>query len=122
MKQSELAASLLNALSMWNTYEERLVGRYNHSSGGIVSTVAVYDGELPYETAWAHPEYNGGAWVIVEAYATKDAAAAGHERWTDKMRAPELPEVLTECFNSAISKIVSGVGALGRTHFRKKAP
>lgn len=99
--------SLSNAVEGANNHDERCVARLeNPDARLLVSTVRVNDGDHPYETAIAHPEYNRGAMVIVEAYDTREEAAAGHERWVAAMTAPTLPESLADCRNSYISQLV----------------
>lgn len=95
-----------NALGDADNYDERCVARLeNLDARLLVSTARVSDGDRPYETAIAHPEYNHGAIVIVEAYDTREEAAAGHERWVAAMTASTRPEALTDCRNSYISKL-----------------
>ncbi len=99
-------------------YDDRKVDRYE-SGDLIVDTAGVSDGEQPYETAVAHPRYNSGKWVIVEAYSTKVEAQTGHERWVRVMTDPQLPTVLTDCLNSEISRLISVTG--GTQDFEKGA-
>jgi hypothetical protein len=89
-------------------YESRRVGRWDSECGKkMVSTAAVSDGDHPYETAFKHPEYNGGGMVIVEAYDSRSDALAGHERWVKTMTDGPLPDVLVDCCNDGISKLCS---------------
>ena len=93
------------------SYEERRVGRYDDENVGLmVSTASVNDGAHPFETAVAHPEYNDGAMVIVEAYDTKEDAKVGHERWVTTMIAKELPKQLVDCCNSEVGQLSSAAG------------
>lgn len=101
-------------------YDERCVGRHEPREGCLVSTAQVYDGKRPYETAWAHPEYNDGAMVIVEAYDMREEAAAGHTRWVAAMDAPEPPESVQDCFNLHIGKMCELFGLDDGKHSRKK--
>ena len=101
---------LFDFLDMGGTYDERCVERYDDENVGLmVSTASVNDGSHPYETAVAHPEYNDGDMVIVEAYDTKKDAKAGHERWVTAMTAKELPERLVDCANSEVSQLRGAV-------------
>lgn len=78
--------------------DDRKAERYE-SDSLIIDTCQVSDGERPYETAVSHKEYNGGGWVIVEAYDTEHDALIGHRRWVDKMTSDELPPSLIDCAN-----------------------
>jgi hypothetical protein len=75
-----------------------------------VDTCSVTDGSCPFETAVLHPEYNGGRWVIVEAYGTKEEAKVGHEKWIKIMTAKTLPESLIDCCNSEVSRLEQKFG------------
>lgn len=91
-------------IAMAHNYEERKVARYGPDDAGVcVDTVSVTDGDRPYETGVTHPAYDTGHWIIVEAYDTKEAAQAGHDRWVATMTADVLPDVLTDCANSEIA-------------------
>ena len=101
-------------MDMGGSYEERCVGRYDDENVGLmVSTASVNDGAYPFETAVAHPKYNDGDMVIVEAYDTKEDAKAGHDRWETVMTARELPEQLVDCLNSEVSQMQSDVDEKG---------
>lgn len=98
------------------SYEERLVDLYQEVVGdsGVlkVSTVRVSDGDKPFETGIAHPDYNNGDWVIVEAYDSRYFAEEGHNRWVRTMTNKPLPRVLEDCGNSTISWILGLVGGV----------
>jgi hypothetical protein len=85
-------------------YDERKVDRYEDETL-LVDTCAVSDGAKPYETAVAHKEYKGGSWIVVEAYDTQEEAQAGHDRWVATMTAEELPDMLADCRNAAITAL-----------------
>lgn len=89
---------------MIGNYEERKVARYE-KDGLFISTAMVTDGDDPYETAVAHPQYNDGIMVIVESYPTKAAAKRGHAKWLKRMTAKRLPKQLVDCRNSWASKL-----------------
>ena len=92
-------------MAMEGNYDDRVVKRYqNDTTELFVSTCSVTDGMYIYETAVAHPSYNDGDMVIVEAYDTLKAAEEGHERWLKTMTADTLPEELTDCCNSEIQR------------------
>ncbi len=93
--------------------EARKVGRWLDPDGSgdrMVSTMAVSDGSLPYETAFQHPAYNGGDMVIVEAYHNLAAAERGHARWVETMTRGPLPDKLADCLNSGISQLCYSAG------------
>ena len=98
-------------------YDERCVGRYDNDDL-MVSTARVSDGAQPYETAVAHPKYNDGDMVIVEAYDSGGEAKAGHERWVATMTNGKLPTQLTNCCNAGVSQMLDAVG--GNVVFPRK--
>ena len=96
-------------VSMIGTYEQRKVAL--HQDGQLmISTARVTDAAHPYETAVEHPDYNNGKMVIVEAYDTKAAAEAGHQRWLALMTGDTLPSELHDCGNSEVSQLCEMFG------------
>lgn len=83
-------------------YEDRKVDKYEKGDL-FISTVEVSDGNKPFETAVAHPKYNSGKIVIVEAYGTREQAIKGHKAWTERMTTKPLPIKLTDCLNAKIA-------------------
>ncbi len=71
---------MFNYMSMYGTYEQRVVAN-TEVDGGVIDTCYVTDASKDYETGISHPKYNNGDWIIVEAYDTKEQAEAGHEKW-----------------------------------------
>lgn len=103
--------------SMAENYGDRKVARYDDAEGSVmVSTAAVSDSSKPYETAIAHPKYNGGQIVIVELYTTKELAQVGHKKWLDMMLATPLPNELVDVSTAEIAKMVDSVA--GKTDWR----
>lgn len=99
-----------NFAPMIGNYEQRKVANYHNAETGLhVSTAAVMDGRKPFETAVAHPRYNGGKWIIVEAYATKEQSARGHDRWVKIMTEPNLPPELIDCNNSGLARFINSL-------------
>lgn len=98
-------------------YEDRAVARHE-SDGLIIDTCAVNDGDMPFETGISSKLYNGGKWVIVEAYETKEAAQIGHDKWVDVMLT-NPPTVLKDCANAEIGRLAADIGC--DTVFEKKA-
>ena len=99
-----------NILSMMGNYEDRKVARHDDEETGLmVSTAAVYDSTLPYETAVAHPAYNDDEIVIVEMYPTNEKARVGHERWVARMVAPSLPSALRDVSTSEFAEFIDAV-------------
>lgn len=93
-------------LGMIGNYEDRKVDRYEDDSMGlVVSTAMVTDSDRPYETAVAHPSYNGGDFVIVEIYDTKEDAQEGHNEWVAKMTADTLPNGLIDVSTSELAEL-----------------
>jgi len=109
---------MFNLLGMMGNYDTRKIGRWDGDNNTkTVSTCLVTDGKCLYETAFRHPEYNNGSMVIVEAYATREEAVAGHERWVKIMTDGPLPDVLHDCCNSEISQLCA---AIGNDHVHKR--
>lgn len=82
-----------------------------------ISTAEVYDGDSPFETMVSHPDYVNETIpflrsVAVQKYKTKEEAITGHELWVKTMTEKVLPDVLTDCLNSEISKLASMNGAV----------
>lgn len=111
---------------MWvDNYEKRKVGLFE-AHWGAVSTVAVNDGDLPFETAVKHRDYRRddemddpeAKWIIVEAYGSKAEAAAGHERWIKTMTSEPLPAELKDCCNAGIAAFGEVLGM--NTTFKRK--
>lgn len=100
---------MFSFLSMSNNYSERKIDRYEDDIL-IVDTCAVDDGEQPFETAVAHPFYNNGEYVIVEAYSSTEEAQEGHNKWLQKMQTNPLPDKLIDCCNSEIQSFAALVG------------
>jgi hypothetical protein len=90
-------------------HEERQVARFE-GEDSVIDTARVSDGQQPYETGIAHPEYNDGKWVIVEAYPDKATALFGHGKWVKLMTAGALPVSLEDCGNSEVSQVIETLG------------
>ena len=86
-------------------YEERKVDFFNN---GVceVSTVSVTDGNLEFETAISHPNYNDGELIVIQAYATKELAQKGHDNWIKIMTSDSLPDKIRDCGNFFMSQIL----------------
>lgn len=108
---------MFNFLLDAGNYAERCVGRWDDEDK-MVSTARVSDGAKPYETAFAHPDYNDGIMVIVEAYNTREEAKAGHEKWLKVMTEGPLPDLLFDCLNSELASLIYDQGEL--SYERKK--
>ena len=66
----------------------------------IISTVNVTEGKRPFETAISHPNYNGGDWMVIEAYDKRKTALSGHKKWVNLIRKEGLPKSFPHCTNS----------------------
>lgn len=89
---------------MMGTHEQRKVA--NDTINGVeIDTCAVTDSDQPYETGVCSKEYNGGSWVIVEMYETKELAEVGHARWVETFKTSK-PESLTDVSTSEIAKLL----------------
>ena len=110
--------NLLGFLSMMDNYDERKVANYD---GGVVyvDTCAVNDSAQPYETAVAHPSYNGGDLVIVELYETKEDAQTGHDKWVAIMTAETLPQSLRDVSSAVVAELCDVCGDEWRTRIRE---
>lgn len=102
-----------------DNYDDRKVDRWD-GVDKMLSTAQVSDGAQPYETCWQHPEFKGGQPIIVEAYATREEAQAGHVRWLKVMLEGPLPDELTDCCNAACGQIGREIGMT--TVFKRGAP
>ncbi len=112
---------MFDMLGMLGNYQSRKVGRWDNDDGSMmVSTCSVTDGERPYETAFKHPEYNNGLMVIVEAYASREDAEAGHAKWVDVMTNGPLPNELVDCMNSTVSALCGAFGGDEGIRFPRK--
>lgn len=94
-----------NLFGMFDNYEDRKVDRYEEGNL-LVDTCSVTDAAQPYETAVAHPNYNGGDIVIVECYDTKQEAQDGHNRWVAIMTTFPLPVKLLDVSSAAIAALI----------------
>ena len=94
---------LLRMIQMQNNYEDRKVARYEDELQ-IIDTAKVTGSDRPFETAISNPLYNNGHWIVVEEYATKEAAKKGHDRWVKKMTAKRLPDQLVDVSTDWILK------------------
>lgn len=105
-------------------YEDRAVARWaNDDESAVVDTCKVVDGKLPVETAVCHPDYNDGDWMIVEAYASIEAALVGHERWVRLVQSDELPDVIADCCNAhcaSFAEELSGDAEVAGLVYRRK--
>lgn len=96
---------MLSFLSMAGNYEQRKVANYEGEGGLEIDTAAVTDSRKPYETGILHPQYNSGAWVIVELYDTKEEARAGHDKWVKIMTADILPAALRDVSSCEVAEL-----------------
>ena len=65
-------------LDMCGTYGTRKVDRFDSDEFSI-DTAFVTDRGLPYETAIAHKDFNGGHWIILGWRQTKEEAQNFHD-------------------------------------------
>ena len=100
---------MFNFLRDFGNYEARVVARFEKGKT-LVSTAKVSDGRRPIETGIAHPDYNSGHIVVVQAYDDKATALKGHKQWVKTMTARRLPSKLVDCLNSEISQFCDGAG------------
>ena len=96
-------------MNMQGTYEARKVDRYEKDDL-FVDTCLVTGSDKPYETAVAHPKYNGGKMVIVELYDTKAQAQEGHDRWVKTMTAKTLPKSLKDVSTAEVAQLLDIFG------------
>jgi len=80
-------------------YARRAVAHYEKRRV-VVSTVKVYEGKQPYETAVKHPLYSKRDWIVVEAYSGLKEASDGHNKWVKILTTSPLPDQLVDCKNS----------------------
>ncbi len=92
-------------------YEERMVARFeNDETGLVISTAAVFDTSMPFETGILHPRYNDGKWVIVKQYHDRESAEQGHEKWVKAMNHPQLPTVLEDVSDNFAAEMIRALG------------
>lgn len=72
---------MFNFFDMAFNYEDRAVERHEEKGKYTLDTCRVTDCQLPFETAVSHLKFNKGNWIILEHYATKELAVAGHHKW-----------------------------------------
>lgn len=96
---------MFNFFMMAGNYEDRKIDRYEDGELTI-STAEVYDSEAPYETAVKYPNYNGGKFVIVANYYSREDAEAGHQKWVEIMTNPVLPESLRDVSMAGIAQLL----------------
>lgn len=92
-------------LTDFGTYEDRKVARFE-SQDLLVSTAAVSDSEYPFETAVSHREYDGGSWIVVENYDSREEAQEGHKKWVDIMTSEFLPDALHDVSGADIAQFL----------------
>jgi hypothetical protein len=113
--------SLGNLAKEAASYPRRVVANYeNRESGIFISTASIIDGFKPFETAVIHPRYNGGLWMIVEAYPDAAEAEKGHYRWVKLMTSDALPEVIVDAVNCVTAQCC--VEAEGKLEYRLDDP
>lgn len=98
-------------LAMVGNYESRSVGYWcsELDKSCMLSTALVTDGVKPFESAMAHPSYNGGQIIILEAYDTKEQAQAGHEKYLAIAKADGWPDEITERNNSEVGLLLESL-------------
>ena len=102
-------------------YAERRIGR-DDFEWGFVSTVQVSYGIQPFETAISHREYTPhGEMTFVEAYDSREEAAAGHAKWLAVMTAGILPDRLVDCCNVGVAQLVGYLDETALVYERKIA-
>lgn len=101
---------MFNFMFMGNDYEQRKVENSVLENGAEIDTCSVSDSAQPYETAVKHTHYNGGKWVIVELYDSKQEAQEGHNRWVVTMSANPLPKTLRDVSSAGIAQFVDVFG------------
>jgi hypothetical protein len=126
MKMKELKEQLddlfgmLGFLDDVGTLDIRKVA-YDEFSWGFVSTVAVSDGDQPYETAIAHSDYRDDRkLIVVESYSTKEGALFGHKKWVTVMTSNNPPNELTDCCNARIAQKLRSMSEPGSMTYKRK--
>jgi hypothetical protein len=85
-----------------------------------VSTAFVSDGIKPYETAIQHPLYNGGDWIIVDSYDTKEEASEGHDKWVGVITSENLPDTLEDVGNTEMSQLLKSIDTDGMVFTKER--
>jgi hypothetical protein len=105
---------MFDFLTMIDDFDKRKVERLEakdcDGNDYILDTAQVNDcPKYPYETAFAHPSYNDGKWVIVQQYKNKESARIGHFAWADIFSSKELPDSLIQCNAGEFAEMFLGV-------------
>ncbi len=95
---------MFSFLDMMGNYEERKVDNYS-KDGLEVDTAAITDSSKPFETAVKHPAYNGGEWISVELYDTKELAQKGHDKWVAVITSRNLHKPLKDVSDCIIAQM-----------------
>lgn len=111
---------MFDFMSMAGNYEDRKVAR-DELEWGFVSTAEVNDGVKPFETAvrsklYARVDkpYQTDDMIIVEAYQSREEAAAGHTRWVAAMTGDNPPKELVDCCNSGVGQMLKAINSIPR--------
>jgi hypothetical protein len=99
---------LFDMFSMMGNYEERKVEN-TIVNGATIDTARVTDAEKDFETGIMHPGFNGGKWIIVELYDTKEEAQEGHHKWVALFK-KSIPIELSDVSTSSIAKLGMSFG------------
>lgn len=90
--------SLFGLMGMMNNYSERKV--YNTKRENFtLDTARVTDREWEYETAVAHKDFRGGAWIVLEGSDTKEDAQEVHNKWLEILDRDNYDE-LYDCYEN----------------------
>lgn len=110
-------------MNMADTYEDRKVARDDWGKGKMsimLSTAEVTDADYRYETAIAHPSYDGGKIIILGGCDSRKKALAFHAHWKQLIETDTLPEVIADNGRSGVGLLLKSlVGQEGQTHLKE---
>jgi len=113
--------SMFGFFDMAFNYESRKVAN-TVIGGATIDTAAVTDSARPYETGIAHPDYNGGSWIIVELYDSKEQAELGHAKWVKIFSRKRLPPHLIDVNESELQNVAKAIGSDLHGIFKRNVP
>lgn len=88
-------------LDMLKNYEERVVAN-TEKDGWVLDTCEVTDRPWTFETAFRHPDYHNGMWIIIATAEGRDRAKVVHDTLVDFFSRNGLPRTLTDVYDGGV--------------------
>ena len=83
-------------LDMVGNHEQRKVAN-DKTEDFVLDTCLVTDRDWTYETAIAHKDFNGGYWIVLDGFDSKEDAAEMHKEWF-RIFTTNCPEKITDFY------------------------